>query len=271
MFLDEIQCISDWSGFLRALYSRGFRLFVTGSSSKLLSRETASGLRGRCKTILVLPFSFREYLRVKNVDVLVESYLSESLIRNYLREYLLNGGYPRVVLSNDVSLLKEYMDTIFYRDIIERYKVRDTISLRIFLRTILSTLGLTFSINKVYKEFKSLGLRKSKKTIIRYLRYFIESMFIIPVKEIGKALEPIKQPIKIYPIDTGFLNYTPHRRELSTRLESIVAIELYHRYGSSIYYWRDYSGREVDFVVTNKFNTIELIQVTYELRIDDKK
>ena len=270
LFLDEVQNISGWSKFVRTLHSKGFKIFISGSSSKLLSKEIASELRGRCKSIKVFTFSFREYLKAKNIDISTTTYLSKSSIRNHLRTYLLVGGYPRVVLSEDTSLLRDYLDTIFYRDIVERHRIRDITSLRLFQKTLLSSLGALLSINKVYNEFKSLGIKKSKKTLIEYLRYFIEAFFIVPVRKIGRYIEALRQPIKIYPIDTGFLNLTPHKSSFSIRMESIVAIELYKKYGDQVYYWRDYSHREVDFVVTDGFTPLELIQVTHELRYDDK-
>jgi len=154
LFLDEVQNVVGWSKFVRVLHGKGFKVFISGSSSKLLSREIASELRGRSRTIEVLTFSFREYLRAKGVNIRIESCLDESMIKNHLRRYLESGGYPRVVLSGDTSLLREYLDAVFYRDIIERHNVRDIASLRLFLRALLSALSTFFPINKVYNEFK---------------------------------------------------------------------------------------------------------------------
>jgi len=91
------------------------------------------------------------------------------------------------------------------------------------------------------------------------------------VEKIGKALEPVKQPMKVYPIDLGFLNISPRKNSFSSRLETVVAIELYRRYGNNIYYWKNHQGREVDFVVTDGVTVRKLVQVTYEIRHNDEK
>ena len=271
LFLDEVQAVGGWSRMVRALHSKGFKVFVTGSSSKLLPGEIATELRGRCRTTLITTFSFREYLRAKNVAVETATYLDESRVKGHLREYLETGGYPRIVLTGDKGLAREYLETIFYRDIVERHRVRDLASLRLFQRMLLSSLGRLFSINKVYNAFKSLGVRKTKKTIINYLQYFSEAFFIVSVEKVGRALEPVKQPVKIYPIDLIYMDFSPHRGSFSSRLEAAVAIELYRRHRGNIYYWKDPRGREVDFVVTDNYTQGQLIQVTNELRRDDRE
>lgn len=103
LFLDEVQVVEGgWERFVRYLLDMGHRVFVSGSSAKLLSKEIATQLRGgRSVTVSVFPFSFPEFLRARG-GFRVKRYLSseeKAGLRALLDEYLEWGGYPEVVLN----------------------------------------------------------------------------------------------------------------------------------------------------------------------------
>ena len=100
LFLDEVQKLKDWQTLVRSfLDSEEYTIFISGSSSKLLSREIATQLRGRTLSYLLLPFSFREYLGVRNFRIKKFFTIEEEgKIRKLLREFLSYGSYPEVVL-----------------------------------------------------------------------------------------------------------------------------------------------------------------------------
>src|SRR3972149_2784237 len=127
LFLDEIQIIPEWEKFVRAIIdSENIQIFISGSSSKLLSKEIATGLRGRTIPYYVYPFSFREFLRAK--DFKIETYLStsqKSILLNHLSKFM-TGSYPETVFFEDgkEKILREIIDVTIYRDVVERFNVK---------------------------------------------------------------------------------------------------------------------------------------------------
>ncbi len=88
-FFDEIQVVENWEKFVRRLYdTENCQIFISGSSSKLLSSEIATSLRGRTLTFEVFPLSFKEYLQFNNVKVNIYSSRSKSQIIYYFEKYL---------------------------------------------------------------------------------------------------------------------------------------------------------------------------------------
>ncbi|RLE41891.1 AAA family ATPase, partial [Candidatus Woesearchaeota archaeon] len=129
LLLDEIQEIKNWQTLLRTLLDYGYEIIVTGSSSKLLSKEIATQLRGRSISYLLLPFSFREFLSIKNFKpAKFLTFEEKGKVLRFLREYLDGGGFPEVVLSENKfqkeKLLKTYFDEIFLKDFVERHKIK---------------------------------------------------------------------------------------------------------------------------------------------------
>jgi predicted AAA+ superfamily ATPase len=132
VFLDEIQNVPGWDRFVRRINDQRFKVFVTGSNSRMLGREIATSLRGRTLTHEVFPFSFREFVQCHGVKI--EPDLPYSKLRHRVaqlyEEYFFSGGYPEVSLLEDRSLkgriLQDYFNTIFYRDLVERYAVKNT-------------------------------------------------------------------------------------------------------------------------------------------------
>lgn len=282
LLLDEIQNLEDWESWVRSLHAtQNYYIFLSGSSSKLSSKEISTKLRGRYISRLVMPFSFREFLNLKgfNLDYIDAPEVKGKLLQN-LNEYLNFGGFPDVVKreteEEKLELLRTYKETIFYRDVVERFKVRDVASLDTFLNIVMENFGKYLSISKVERYFRGIGLNKSKKTLSNYLKYFETAFFLFLIEKFGyKSRERVLQPRKVYPIDLGFYKLIPRfSKDYGVLMESIVAIELFKQTfqrGIEVFYWKDYSGREVDFVIKKGLEIKELIQVTYASSISDVK
>ncbi|EQD80018.1 ATPase, partial [mine drainage metagenome] len=130
LFLDEIQVIPNWSKWINRLYeSKKYRIFISGSSSKLLAQELSSELRGRSIDFTVLPFSFSEYLSIRKVDTsLSESFLysdKRGTFLSCLEKFMQIGGYLEIVNMPDYRgrLLDSYLDTMVIKDVGERFKI----------------------------------------------------------------------------------------------------------------------------------------------------
>ncbi|MFN4133479.1 MAG: ATP-binding protein [Candidatus Hadarchaeales archaeon] len=278
LFLDEIQNVRDWDKWVRRIHDeRRFRIFITGSSSKLLSREIATSLRGRCISFILYPFSFAEFLKVKNysIESLAEVQYSEERgkVLKLLREYMQFGGFPEVVLSPDeetkYKLLSSYFETIFYKDIAERYKVKNLALLDSFLRYAISNFSSYLTLTKIEKYFKSTGIKCSKKTLANFLRYSESVFLLFPVEIFSyKIKDRMQYPKKIYCVDTGVINRFANFSENLGRLaENIVYLELKRRFEAprhEIFYWKDHQQREVDFVIKEGLRVKQLLQVCWD-------
>ncbi|GAB6134856.1 ATP-binding protein [Thermococcus prieurii] len=273
LFLDEVQEVENWELFVkRALERDGFRVYLTGSSSKLLSREIATALRGRTLTFEMFPFSFREFLRAKGFNP--SRYIStrdEARIKAFLREYLEFGGFPEVVLLDDPFLkrktLSEYIDVMLYRDVVERHNVKNLKAIRLFLKLLMASFAKEFSVNKTARYMKGTGVEVSRNTLYSYFEYFEEAYLVFPLRKFSHNLREIEKSLpKVYIIDSGLINaYSPRSGGSIGRLmENAVFLELRRR-ERELYYFKDERGREVDFVVVEDGIVSELIQVSYSI------
>jgi len=284
LFLDEIQNMPQWSKWLRRIYdSEDVEIFVTGSSSKVSSREIPTELRGRCLEVAVFPLSFSEFLRFKKVDVDTDAaeYSENERIKisKMLDEYLLYGGMPEVVLASEdkkYEILQQYYGTVVRRDIIERYNVKNEEGLKAMMRLLLNS--TQYSISKLHNTLKSLNYGIGKTTLLHYVDYVESSYFMhsLPIFS-PRVKDQLQYARKVYFIDCGFINTISTRlsRNMGRLFENVVAVELLRRsFGKDIelYYWRDRAGKEVDFAVKEGLRIKQLIQVCFDIEdIDTKK
>ncbi|HLC90491.1 MAG TPA: ATP-binding protein [Candidatus Nanoarchaeia archaeon] len=271
LFLDEIHVMPQWSIWLRRVYdTEKIRFFVTGSSSKMSSKEIPTELRGRFMEIRVFPLDFREFLRFRTA----EKNASENLL---LEEYLTYGGLPEVVLIEEnkkIELLQNYYNTVIRRDIIERFRIRSEENLKALLNLLLSS--TQYTISRLYNSLKSVGYGVSKSTLQTFLGY-IETAYLaysVPVFS-PKVKEQMQWPRKIYFIDTGFTSQLSGKfsKNLGRLYENLAFLQLRREGdGRDIFYWKNKLHEEVDFVVKQGIAVKQLIQVCYDLdNIDTRK
>ena len=274
LFLDEVQEIKNWQYFIRTLHNlEKFKIIISGSSSKLLSKEISTELRGRSIDFIVFPFSFKEFLKAKNFEIDEKiSKEKEGMILNELNEYLTFGGYPEIVLAKEREKKKEirrtYFNTIFFKDIVERFKIRNVSLAEYFIKYCIANASSYLSISKIEKELKSMNIRISKKTLSNYLKFVEEALFIFPIKRFSfKFRERAKFPAKIYLVDNTYFEIEARFFEdLGKRIENVVAIELIKRKLNGkiddIFYLK-INDNEVDFLIKEGLEIKQLIQVTY--------
>lgn len=282
LFLDEIQDMPDWSRWLRRTYdSYDMQIIVTGSSSKVSSREIPTELRGRCLEIRVYPLSFKEYLSFKGIQIDVKaarySENERAKTARALDDYLYYGGMPEVVLAPEekkIEILQQYYNTVVSKDISERFRVRNDEALRALLRLLINS--TQYSISKMYNTMKSMGHTVGKTSLANYIGYIESSYFLISVPVLSpKIKEQMQCPRKAYLIDNGFISALSTRfsRNMGRLYENAVALELLRRSGhdTETFYWKDRFGKEVDFVVRRGDVVSELIQVCYDVEHPDTR
>jgi len=268
-FLDEVQTIEGWEKFVRRLYDTlKIQLFVTGSSSKLLAGEIATALRGRTVTYEVFPFSFREYLRYRDIEVDFYSSTSRSYIQNAFGVYLVEGGFAEIFDETpDIKrrILKDYLDLIVYRDIVDRYRIKNHALLKHLIKYLFVNMGTLVSFSKLYNDYKSMGYRVSKETLLEYVGYLQEAyaIFTVPIFR-NSVKEEQRNPKKVYAVDNGFrtLFDASLSPDFSKLYENLAFLHL-RRKSPEVYYFK--GKQEVDLYANADGK--RLVNVSY--RIDD--
>ena len=249
VFFDEIQDVDWWEKFVRRIYDFETKnIFITGSSAKLLSKEIATALRGRSLSYEIYPLSFSEYLSFKDIEV--DLYLEQSIlkVKNEFWNYL-EWSFPEIVfLDTDLRyrVYKEYLDVMIFRDLIQRYEIKNDKALYYFIKRMLSNVAKEFSVNKIFNELKSNWLKISKEYLYTWLKY-LEDIYLIFVNEKFSSSIPKKEFSikKAYAIDNWFVNLFTFS-DIGRKLENLVYIELKRRW-NEIYYHKN--RKECDFIV----------------------
>jgi len=244
---------------------------VTGSSSKLQCLEIATSLRGRTLSFEIFPFSFKEYLGYKNIEINFHSSKSLSFIKNAFSTYLQAGGFVETFDEpSDIQkkILRDYLDLIVYRDLIERYHIKNRAFLKHLIKYAFSNISTLVSLNKLYNEYKSLGYKVSKDTLYNYLSYLedVYALFIVPIFR-NSVREEQRHPRKIYAIDTSFktLFDTSISADYSKLYENIAFLHLRYK-TNQVYYFKQ--NQEVDFYC--RLEQPQLINISYD-SLDTKR
>lgn len=272
---DEIQNIDGWERFVRRVYEQiSKNIFVTGSNSRLLSREISTSLRGRSINYEIFPLNFREYLDFKDIEINMNSTRSNSVIFNAFEKFLYDGGFPELIFIDDEiknSVLQEYFNVMIFRDLIERYEITQTAILKYFCKRVIGNSAKEFSANKIYNEIKSQGYKISKDTIYEFQDY-VESIylaFFLP-KYLPSVVKQEFSRKKAYSIDNGLaasIN-TFFIRDKGATLENLVFLELIKK-GKNVFYYS--SNYECDFLIIENDSVSEAIQVCYDINDQDTK
>ncbi|KAA0004433.1 MAG: ATP-binding protein [Thermoplasmata archaeon] len=277
LFFDEIQELRNWEKVIYSLYEKKrYFISITGSSSKLLSKEIVTQLRGRTISYFIYPFSFSEILRVKEVKT--EEILSAykiSKIKNLLMNCLNKGCFPDIVLENILPSIffRDYFTLIIFKDMMERYGIRKRYLLEFFLKSLISSFSKGFSINKIFNTLKSQNVKSSKTTLYNFQKIVEDVGFAFLLKKYEKSLRKIEMSIpKVYIVDNGIASFLEGKVEMGKLMENFVFLELVKRGfepNREIFYWKDYQQREVDFVLKKGSKAKQLVQVTYASERDE--
>ncbi len=280
LFLDEIQLVQGWETFVRRLLdSEKVDIFLSGSSSRMLSREVASSMRGRTMEVQVFPFSFREYLRfygvepTASVDRLSKS--ERSQVQFYLERYLREGGFPEVLRASEsdrTEVLRGYVDLVLLRDVIERYDVTHPVALRWLARMLLSSSAGTASARRLHNDLRSQGFAIGKETVYDYIGY-LQDAFLIHLVEMESDSERqrLRNPVKVYPNDMAWIPVFDRvgRANVGHALETAVFLELRRR-KAQVTYVKTHEGYEVDFLARYA-DREELVQVCADISDADTR
>lgn len=269
LLLDEPQNLPNWDLWVSKLYRRGYNLVITGSNSNLLSSEMASLLTGRYLSIEVLPFSLRETLeyRKSNFNPALPEDKADFMLQ--VEDYFHYGGYPEIINNRDIteSYLKTLFDSIIMKDIVRRYKVRKVEELYQFATYMISIFTSPFTYSSITEE---LGL-SSKTTVQKFCTYLKNCYLFFYLPRYNHKLKLMqKAPQKVYIVDNGFLSSSAFQisENKGRLLENLVLLEFIRRkyeIGKNLFYYRNQSDKEVDFVVRENNVVRQLVQVCWDM------
>ena len=256
---------------------RGYNLLITGSNAKLLSAELATHLTGRHLSVEMFPFSFKESLQASGFEFKKE-YTQEEIgeILNRLKKYVDVGGFPEVVVKGyDYAYLQSLFDSIIFKDIVKRYRIRYSDALYNLAKYLMSV----FAQEASFTNLKNMLNFRSVHTVQNYVSYIEETYLVFSLDRFSfKQKEQVTSPKKIYAIDTGMINAIAFQSSgnFGRLMENAVAVELLRRRSckganTGIYYYKDYFGKETDFVIKEGMKVRQLIQACYDIGNADTK
>ena len=259
VFLDEVQNVEGWNEAARTLRLYNTSVFITGSNSKLLSREFTKELSGRYVSFRIRPFVYRE----------AKEY-AEQLGRSFeISDYLVWGGFPAALEQQDQESMKRYLNdlnsTIIYNDLENRYNIRKKDVFERIVDYILVSNARIFSAKSIADYMKGQNISVSVPTVIKYLEYLKEAYVIedIPLYS-PKAKAKLNYYYKLFDEDVSLnsIRVSGNRYDLTHNLENIVLNELIFL-GCEVSVYNN-KGREIDFRAVRD-GKLYLIQVAYSV------
>lgn len=251
-FFDEIQNVDGWANFARRLANQKYRVYVTGSNAKMLSRDIETVLGGRYLSVHVFTYSFEEYLKAIGISVSGGSQYGRKAneLQRHFRTYFEWGGFPELVNFREKRVwLNSLYNRIFFNDLVVRHKVKNEDSLRMCIRRLAESVMQPCSLNRLSNLVKSTGMPCSPSTVMEYVRYLQESCLLISLDNYASKFVDKETVKKHYFIDNGLLHLFINNPDTAL-LENLCAINLYKRYGKGVYYFN--RNIEVDFYVPDE-------------------
>jgi len=267
---DEIQNIKNWELFANRL-RRTKKIIITGSNANLLSGELATYLTGRYINFTLYPFSFQEFLKYQGKKFGKNDFYSTkkiSQIKKLFNRYTDKGGFPETYKLGQ-AIISNIFEDIIIKDILLRYKIKNQSAFKEMANYLLANFGQEISYSKLSNIFKIKDVHTTKN----YVSYLSSTYLIFILERFSfKLKQQAIAPKKVYGIDTGLMNHLAFQfSENSGRLiENIIFLEFLRRKSYSkndleIYYWQDYSHKEVDFIIKKGKKIIQLIQICLNL------
>jgi len=256
-FFDEVQNIEKWELFVRAMLDKEKYFVITGSNASLLSRELGTRLTGRHLSYELFPFSFTEFLKLKNKNPSIESF----------QEYFTQGGFPQYLKSERAESLQDLFNDIITRDVSIRHKIRNLKSLKEMAVSLITNIGKEFSYNSLRKTF-NLG---SVNSAISFVSFFEDSYLLFTISKFDYSIrKQIINPKKVYSIDNGFsiVNSASFSEDKGKMLENMAFLALRRKY-KEIFYFQE--KKECDFVIKEGTKITRAIQVCYDLTEQNKE
>lgn len=269
LFLDEIQVIPGWEKFVARVYENiNPKIFLSGSNSKLLSREIATALRGRSYPLELFTLNFEEYLNAKNISGNIYDTQFSARLKKEFQHFLMHGGFPGNIdlpPQTNIRVLQEHFNTMMYRDLVERYSIRNPNALKFLLKRVYANISKPTSVNKIFNEMKSAGFKVSKNTLYEWLD-MAEAVYLFQRcnKLEASVTKNLTASTRYNAIDHGLMTAMnfQYSENYGLLLENLVYNHLRSK-GRDITY---YKGKaECDFILHEAERPVKALQVCYKM------
>jgi len=263
-YFDEIQNIDGWEKFAIRIANQGYKVDITGSNAKMLSKEVEAKLGGRYISKEIMTYSFDEFLRANKANKDGYSVKEIGQINSLLNDYFVNGGFPESISFKNK---REYVSSIYrkvlYNDIIVHNHIRNENGIKLMIKKIAESVKKDLSFSKIQNIITGIGYKISKDIIIDYSEYCKDAFLLFTLENYCASFLDKNSNPKYYFMDNGILNlFLDNKR--SSLLENIVALHLYRTHKECLYYFKG-NKADIDFYLS-ELNTA--IQVAYS--IDEK-
>ena len=279
MFFDEIQLIKGWEYFILRVYKTYCKnIYICGSNATMLSTELSSALRGYPLEYETYPLSFSEYCRFKGVSTNAFMEQDKARLKTTFMEYNQSSAFPEVVLtdmkSEQLKLLHGYFDTMLLKDLAEHYDISNTEVIRYFVKRIMNNLTKPTSINSIYNDIRSQGLKVTKNDLYQWSNYICDIFMFVRIPRYERSLVKEHNSLyKYYVIDNGMRASVlmPQSDDRGKYLENTVLLQLVRKrepYETISYYM---NNGECDFVVRREDTVSALYQVTWSMTAEETR
>jgi len=268
IFLDEIQNVDGWEKFARRLADSKYKVFITGSNAKMLSKEMHTTLGGRFIAKEVFPFSFREYLTFNQITLdrnWEYGNIRLQVVKSF-HDYFYFGGFAESFpLKDKRSWLNSLYQKILLGDVISRNDIRNENAIKVLVKKLAESVMQPSSLARIKNIIDSTGTTISRNTLVDYLQLLEDAYLVFGISNYSDKLSDKETFKKRYFFDNGLLNNFLFDPETKL-LENIVAIALTKRYGDELFFYN--KNIEVDFFIPSKKRAI---QVSYSIADDATK
>jgi uncharacterized protein len=257
LFFDELQLVEGWEMYVRQKLDEEFQVVITGSNASLLSKELGTRLTGRHLTQELFPFSYNEFFQFRNLQANAGS----------VKQYMEEGGFPEFLKTKDEEQLYTLFNDILIRDIVARYGIKDAKSLHRLALFLFSNVGNRITATKL-KQLLSIS---ATTTVLSWLSYLELSYLVFFVPQYSHSTKArLINPRKVYAIDLGLVERVSNNltMDIGRKLENLIFLHLRKKY-KDIYYFED--REECDFIAIKKGTVEAIVQVCYELNMDNLK
>jgi len=275
VFVDEIQYLANPSSFLKLIadHHKGIKLIVSGSSSFAIKSKFKDSLVGRTVEFDIFNLSFREFLTFRDYNFEEnKAYTAKKVdeLRGLFKQYVLYGGYPKIVLTPEVGMKEKYLqqiiDTYIKKDIRDLASVKDIEKFNKLLEALASQSGQLLNVAEL-----SNTTHIAKQTVEKYL-FIMENTYILKLVRpfSGNIRSELFKLPKIFFYDTGIMQMLwlkgLQKELIGNVFETGIFAELVKKYEKDfVYYWRTKDKKEIDFIIKIKKDVLPVeVKLNFE-------
>ncbi|MBI3033292.1 ATP-binding protein [Candidatus Woesearchaeota archaeon] len=259
LFLDEVQYFNVFEQDIKIIHDHENAKIIASGSNSLLIKDKKAFLTGRNKVLLINPLSFEEYLLFRNISV---DKSESQLLKHYFSDYLVTGGIPEYILTNDPEKITNLVSNIIYKDIIGKHNIKNAKKIEELFLLLCERVGKNLTYNKLAKI-----LDLDVETVSSYISYFEETFLIYQIQRYTKSYnEALRSPKKIYICDNGIKTTFVGNKDKGALWENFVFLTIKQRKVN--YFYQD--DHEIDFIIQLKNKRLIAVEAKYKDILSEK-